>query len=109
MAKGLAGYKVSFASVKDMTLGDVFGVEAIPATQLMKSLWALIKSKSLKVTDAAPIAPEVPYKLEPAIEAPKAPEQAQVEVLPPTPPTPPVEPTDDLLASLDIDTTNEGV
>ena len=47
-AKGLAAYKVDFSKVGDMTLVEVFGKKPVPVTQLMKSLWALIKSKNLK-------------------------------------------------------------
>ena len=42
---------VSFSSVKDMKVGDLFGVDAIPATQLTKKLWAVIKEKNLRIID----------------------------------------------------------
>lgn len=47
--KGLAGYMVDFTSVKDMTLGQMFGPKPVPVTMLMKKLWEVIKGKDLKV------------------------------------------------------------
>lgn len=47
--KGLAGYMLSFVPVKDMTVGELFGLKPVAATQLMAKLWVLIKVKNLKV------------------------------------------------------------
>jgi len=41
--------KIDFTSVKDMTLGDLYGTQPIPVTELTKRIWALIKSKDLRV------------------------------------------------------------
>jgi hypothetical protein len=49
MAKGISGYRVSFESVKNKTIGEVFGTEVIPATEIMKKMWTLIKTNNLKV------------------------------------------------------------
>ncbi len=46
---GLKKLLVSFSSVKDMTLGELYGTEPIPVTELTKRIWALIKSKGLRV------------------------------------------------------------
>lgn len=50
-AKGLAGYLLNFNNpkVSNMTLAEVFGKKPVPATQLMKTLWVLIKKYNLKV------------------------------------------------------------
>ena len=45
--KPFGGYTVSFASVKDMTLGEVFGTAAITPSEMTKKLWAFVKRKGL--------------------------------------------------------------
>ena len=45
--KPFGGYTVSFGSVKDMTLGEVFGTGAITPSDMTKRLWAVIKRKGL--------------------------------------------------------------
>ena len=44
----LSKIKVSFKSVKDMTLGQVYGTAPLPITHLSKKIWALIKKKGLR-------------------------------------------------------------
>lgn len=48
MAGGLSKLKISFKKVQDKTLGELFGTKPIPATELMKVLWVLIKKKGLR-------------------------------------------------------------
>jgi hypothetical protein len=48
-AKGLAGYMIDFTKVPNMKLTDMFGTKPIAVTQLMKKMWAVIKTKNLKV------------------------------------------------------------
>ncbi len=45
--KPFGGYTISFASVKDSTLGEVFGTGAITPSEMTKKLWAFIKRKGL--------------------------------------------------------------
>jgi len=45
--KPFGGYTVSFAKVKDMTLGEVFGTGAVTPSEMTKRLWKVIKSKGL--------------------------------------------------------------
>ena len=46
---GLNKVWISFESVKDMTLGELYGTEKIPITALTKTLWALIKNEKLVI------------------------------------------------------------
>lgn len=48
--KGLAGVLVSFKTVEDMTLGEVYGRKPIPITHLAKNIWKVIKKKNLRVS-----------------------------------------------------------
>ena len=45
--KPFGGYTVSFAAVKDMTLGEVFGTGAITPSEMTKRLWVVVKKKGL--------------------------------------------------------------
>ena len=44
---GLAKMKVSFKSVANKTLGEIFGTSGIPVTQMTKKLWVIIKRYKL--------------------------------------------------------------
>jgi len=48
---GLKKIKVNFGPVKDVTLGQLYGTEPIPVTEITKRIWALIKEKGLKSKD----------------------------------------------------------
>lgn len=45
--KPFGGYTVSFKSVADMTLGEVFGTSAITPSEMTKRLWVVVKKKGL--------------------------------------------------------------
>lgn len=45
--KPFGGYTISFGSVKNDTLGDVFGSGAVTPSEMTKKLWAYIKRKGL--------------------------------------------------------------
>ena len=45
--KPFGGYTVSFASVKEMTLGEVFGTSPLTPAEMTKRLWVVIKKKGL--------------------------------------------------------------
>ena len=45
--KPFGGYTVSFASVKDMSLGEVFGTSPITPSEMTKKIWAVVKRKGL--------------------------------------------------------------
>jgi len=45
--KPFGGYTISFARVKDDTLGDVFGAGAVTPSEMTKKLWVYIKRKGL--------------------------------------------------------------
>ena len=45
--KPFGGYTISFASVKDATLGEVFGSGAITPSDMTKKLWVFVKKKGL--------------------------------------------------------------
>ena len=45
--KPFGGYTISFAKVKDMTLGEAFGTGAITPSEMTKRIWKVIKSKGL--------------------------------------------------------------
>lgn len=45
---GLAKIRISFKSVKSMTLGQVFGTKPIGVPDIMKLIWKLIKKKNLR-------------------------------------------------------------
>jgi len=45
--KPFGGYTVSFAKVKDMTLGQVFGTAPITPSEMTKALWKVVKGKGL--------------------------------------------------------------
>lgn len=49
MAKGLSAIRIDFSKVGSMTLKEVFGDQPIPATQLSKKMWEIIKAKGLRV------------------------------------------------------------
>ena len=46
---GLKKIKIDFSTVADMKLSEVYGTEPIPASDLAKRIWALIREKGLKV------------------------------------------------------------
>lgn len=46
---GLQAVEVSFEKVKDKTLGEVFGTDAIAVTQISKKIWAMIKENNLRI------------------------------------------------------------
>ena len=43
--KPFGGYTISFASVRDATVGEVFGSGAITPSEMTKKLWAFVKRK----------------------------------------------------------------
>ncbi|MBI5228706.1 hypothetical protein HY991_01250 [Candidatus Micrarchaeota archaeon] len=45
--KAFGGYTISFASVKDATVGEVFGTGAVTPSEMTKKLWVFIKRKGL--------------------------------------------------------------
>ncbi len=45
--KPFGGITVSFASVKDTTVGEVFGTSAIAPSEMTKKLWVFVKRKNL--------------------------------------------------------------
>jgi len=45
--KPFGGYTISFASVRDATVGEVFGSGAITPSEMTKKLWAFVKRKGL--------------------------------------------------------------
>ncbi|MBI3588522.1 hypothetical protein HY995_05860 [Candidatus Micrarchaeota archaeon] len=45
--KPFGGYTISFAKVKDMTLGEVFGTSAITPSEMTKKIWKVVKGKNL--------------------------------------------------------------
>ncbi len=45
--KAFGGYHISFAKVKDMTLGEVFGTGDIAPSEMTKRLWKVVKSRNL--------------------------------------------------------------
>lgn len=46
---GLKKIHIDFSKVADMKLSEVYGTGVIPASELAKRIWALIKEKGLKV------------------------------------------------------------
>lgn len=49
---GLNHVFINFESVKDMTLGELYGTNLVPITALTKTLWVLIKEEKLVVKPA---------------------------------------------------------
>jgi hypothetical protein len=45
--KPFGGYTISFASVKDATVGEVFGTSAITPSDMTKKIWTFVKKKGL--------------------------------------------------------------
>jgi hypothetical protein len=45
--KPFGGYTISFASVKDATLGEVFGTSPVTPSEMTKKIWAFVKRKGL--------------------------------------------------------------
>lgn len=45
--KPFGGYSISFKSVADATLGEVFGTGNVTPSEMTKKLWAFIKRKGL--------------------------------------------------------------
>jgi len=45
--KPFGGITVAFASVKDTTLGEVFGTTPVAPSEMTKKLWAFVKRKGL--------------------------------------------------------------
>ena len=45
--KPFGGYQVNFASVKDMTVGEVFGTKPMTPSDMTKKIWVLVKGKKL--------------------------------------------------------------
>ena len=45
--KPFGGYTISFASVKDTTVGEVFGTGAITPSEMTKKIWVFVKKKGL--------------------------------------------------------------
>lgn len=45
--KPFGGYSISFKSVSDSTLGEVFGSGGLTPSEMTKKLWAFIKRKGL--------------------------------------------------------------
>jgi hypothetical protein len=49
--KAFGGYQVDFSSVKDMTLGEVFGTKPMGPSDMTKKLWVVVKGKKLSRKD----------------------------------------------------------
>jgi hypothetical protein len=47
--QGLKMIKVNFEKVKDMTLGQLYGIGPVPVSDLTKKLWELIKKENLRL------------------------------------------------------------
>lgn len=47
--RGLRSVEVDFTSVKDKTIGEVFGVGVMPVTEISKKIWKLIREANLRV------------------------------------------------------------
>lgn len=45
---GLSKLLINFKKVENMTMKEVFGAKPIPATQIMKKIWNLIKEQGLR-------------------------------------------------------------
>ena len=45
--KPFGGYTISFKSVANATLGEVFGSGSVTPSEMTKKLWVFIKKKSL--------------------------------------------------------------
>lgn len=45
--KPFGGYSISFKSVADATLGEVFGTGGVTPSEMTKKLWTFIKRKGL--------------------------------------------------------------
>ena len=45
--KPFGGYTISFASVKDTTVGEVFGNGAITPSEMTKKIWAYVKKNKI--------------------------------------------------------------
>lgn len=45
--KAFGGYSVSFAKVKDVPLGKVFGTGKMGPAEMTKKLWRFVKAKKL--------------------------------------------------------------
>ena len=45
--KPFGGYTISFAKVKDMSLGEVFGTKPITPSEMTKAIWKVVKGKGL--------------------------------------------------------------
>lgn len=45
--KPFGGYTISFASVKNVTVGEVFGTSPITPSEMTKKVWAFVKRKGL--------------------------------------------------------------
>ena len=45
--KAFGGYSISFAKVKDVSLGKVFGTAQLSPAEMTKKLWKFVKSKKL--------------------------------------------------------------
>lgn len=46
---GLQKMLINLSPVKDKTIGEVFGFDPQPVTQIIKKIWQLIKENNLKV------------------------------------------------------------
>ncbi len=46
--RGLKAVLMSFESVKDKTIGEVFGTEVQPITEVNKKLWQLVRDHNLR-------------------------------------------------------------
>lgn len=46
---GLRALGVNLDSIKDLTIGEVYGTGIVPVTECNKRFWKLIKDKKLKV------------------------------------------------------------
>lgn len=47
-ARGLKGVLLSFEAVKDKTLGEIFGTQVQPITDVNKKMWQLVKENNLR-------------------------------------------------------------
>jgi hypothetical protein len=45
--KPFGGYTISFAKVKDMTLGEAFGTGHITPSEMTKKIWKVVKGHNL--------------------------------------------------------------
>jgi len=49
------GYSINFGQVEDTTLGEVFGTDDMPPSEMTKRIWAFVKENELSNKPPAPV------------------------------------------------------